>query len=66
MDFVRDIVPYFKPAAVIFGAHLIYYLTGNFLIMIFIGNLQMILSHFTSGEENYDQQNISKKNEKTF
>lgn len=66
VSFMRDVVPFFKPAALIMASHVVYYYTGNFLIVMFIGNFTMILDHFMNGEENSDKQNISKKSEKIF
>ena len=66
VDFFWDVAKYFEPTFLIIGAHLLYYTTGNWCILLLIGNLALIVSHFASGEENLDKRNLSRKSERLF
>lgn len=51
VSFLRDICPYFASTLVIILAHVSYYLTGNWMIPLFVANVKIICSHFLQGGE---------------
>lgn len=65
VDFM-DWAKYFYPTVIIIATHINYYFTGNMCIMVFIGNFALVWGHFTTGEENLDNRNLSRKSEKLF
>lgn len=66
VKFFRDIAEYFIPSLIIIGGHAIYYLTGNIMIPLFLGQSKIILTHFLSGEVYQDKKNLSRKSEKVW
>ena len=66
VEFFRDVLSYYQMPAVILLCHVIYFTTGDFLIVTLLALHMDTIGYLLQTDKNEDRENLSKKSEKEF